>query len=333
MIYNEFPDATSTKKYFDGIIIMTKLNGDFIRAYRLKANEYVHELAASKKSKADKNKAPNNGNERGIELDEVIVTNSYKNSSTFVSLNEMGKEVPISVSWDSMGGGGMSPSEEPNPLKIYNFLEGKPRCINDLLDSDGNSFVQNLLANFEGDGSEFDIKIISQDVIISEKTQTEINGSTTRPIDKLIVIKISTSKANLNPNLVVARTILHEYIHADLYRKLPILNNSTTGMPDFQKTYETYNEIYHHNNMADLYLVSMTQALKEFHKTQLTNDYDIYKEYYGEPTDAFYEAVAWGGLKEHNVDAWTKLPEDKKMEINSLSGRIMMLGKISPCAN
>jgi hypothetical protein len=113
MIYNEFPDATSSKNSFDGIIIMTKLNGDFIRAYRLKANEYVHELAASKKSKADKNKAPNNGNERGIELDEVIVTNSYKNSSTFVSLNEMGKEVPISVSWDSMGGGGGTPNDEP----------------------------------------------------------------------------------------------------------------------------------------------------------------------------------------------------------------------------
>ncbi|KRD58622.1 hypothetical protein ASE40_20095 [Flavobacterium sp. Root935] len=64
----------------------------------------------------------------------------------------------------------------------------------------------------------------------------------------------------------------------------------------------------------------------------LSADYNNYTNYYGEePSDAFYEAMAWGGLKDSNVKAWTDLPEDKKTSINSLASRVPILGKTVSC--
>ena len=332
ILYNEYPDASSTKNNFNGVILISKLNGDFIRAYRLKNNEYDVELAPAKGNKA--NKLFSSKDVFAVqELNEVTVINNFKNPHPYVSINELGKELPIAdILWYSLGGGNNN-EQDPNNLRIFKNLTGKPLCINNLLDDKGNSFVQKLLENFEGDNSDFDINITSVDVLISEKTKKEINGSTTEPIAKTISIKISTTRANEHPNLVVARSILHEYIHADIYRKTPILHDSN-GMPDFKKTYETYVDVYHHNNMAELYLNSMKDALKAFHKDVLTSDYKKYKDYYDEePSDAFYEAVAWGGLAEANPEAWVKLDATKKQEIITLSERIGKLGKISPCAN
>ncbi|MGZ9734678.1 hypothetical protein [Flavobacterium sp. GNP002] len=336
MIYHEFAESSSTNDTFSGIVLMTRLNGDFIRAYRLKNNKYVVDLIPAKKIKSGQKATQHTSRSvDGSQLDEVVVYNNYKDPSSFVSLNEMGKEVPITISWNSLGSGGDPDPDDDEELEFKinsDELNGKAKCINDLLNKKDTSYVKTLLSNFEGE-SEFDIKIVSQDVIISAKNNKEINGQTAPPVDKIIVITISTSMANLNPNLVVARTILHEYIHADIYRKIPVLYNSL-GVPDFLKTYNTYNEQYHHNNMAVLYLTNMKEALKEFHKMQLPNDYNAYINYYGEePNDAFYEALAWVGLKDNNVDAWVKLSEAKKEEINNMGSRIDKLGKISPCTN
>jgi hypothetical protein len=59
------------------------------------------------------------------------------------------------------------------------------------------------------------------------------------------------------------RIILHEYIHADIYRKLNTKYDAN-GALDFNKTYETYGSQY--GTMAVLYINSMKEALKAFHK-------------------------------------------------------------------
>ncbi|WP_148084087.1 hypothetical protein, partial [Aureibaculum marinum] len=54
--------------------------------------------------------------------------------------------------------------------------------------------------------------------------------------------------------------------------------------------------ILQHETMAALYIHSMKDALKDFHKNVLTTDYLKFVEYYGEaPADKFYEALAWQG--------------------------------------
>jgi hypothetical protein len=56
---------------------------------------------------------------------------------------------------------------------------------------------------------------------------------------------------------------LHEYIHADIYRKLNTKYDAN-GALDFNKTYETYGSQY--GTMAVLYINSMKEALKAFQK-------------------------------------------------------------------
>lgn len=75
-----------------------------------------------------------------------------------------------------------------------------------------------------------------------------------------------------------------------------------TTVKYFKTTYETCGN--QHNTTALMYLNSMREALKEFHKNVFTDDYNKYINYYGEvPSDVFYEALAWGGLRDNNVKA------------------------------
>jgi hypothetical protein len=48
IVYNEYASESSTIS-FTGIIIMKRLNGDFIRAYKLKNNSYVIDLLPIKR--------------------------------------------------------------------------------------------------------------------------------------------------------------------------------------------------------------------------------------------------------------------------------------------
>ncbi|UWY26619.1 hypothetical protein N4T20_12930 [Flavobacterium sp. TR2] len=224
------------------------------------------------------------------------------------------------------GGTGSTPSTE---IRIIDNLTGKAKCINNLLSSGGNDFVKYIFNQFAGK-SEFNIEIISLPNVYTPTNQ-EVNGTTRfNKVDSLITIEISTSRLDGIAALESARIILHEYIHADIYRKLNTANSKDIDASDFKKVFETYET--QHNAMAQVYLNSMAGALKEFHKTVLSNDYINYMNYYGEaPSDEFYEAMAWGGLKDSNVKAWTNLPADKKASINSLASRVPILGKTAPC--
>ena len=41
-----------------------------------------------------------------------------------------------------------------------------------------------------------------------------------------------------------------------------------------------------------------------------------------EPSDAFYEALAWSGLQENNVKAWTNLSPEQCQAIKNLASRV-----------
>lgn len=81
-----------------------------------------------------------------------------------------------------------------------------------------------------------------------------------------------------------------------------------------------------------LYVTSLRDAMKDFHKNVLTDDYNKYIEFFGEePSLDFYEALAWRGLKEHDVKAWTDLSPERKGVIKNLSLRIDVLTKTISC--
>lgn len=83
--------------------------------------------------------------------------------------------------------------------------------------------------------------------------------------------------------------------------------------------------------MAKLYVNSMRDALKDFHNNVLTADYNKFIEYYGEaPTDTFYEALSWRGLKNHNVKAYIDLSDDRKDELAIEDYKIDLMTKNCP---
>lgn len=202
---------------------------------------------------------------------------------------------------------------------IDDKLTGKEKCLHDLMELEGNLYIQKLLKNFEGN-SEFDIEIESKDKIISIRTGNEINGSTRSPIDGVINILISTDKANSNKALEVARTILHEYVHADMFRKLNT-KYSSNGDLEFKTTYEAFESgnfeaTPQHNTIADLYIGEMTKALKDFHQNALVGDYNYLSNNGLNPIpDLFYEALAWQGLKDDGVEAYTSKSDTEKQAL------------------
>ncbi|MCZ8228995.1 hypothetical protein [Flavobacterium sp.] len=349
ILYREYADVSSTKNNFTGVILMTKLNGDFIRAYRLKNNEYDIELAPAKGNKAAKNIiASSNETVDGGELQEVVIAPKKKRNTSkqvYLTLMPSGssnttEEGNYVFIWESMGGGDGSAeteTEEEDEQIDTTELKGKEKCLNDLLTKQDNPFVKKLLANFQGDGSKFDIKIISKDKVTNKDEDgklVEVNGKTIFTNgSNIITIEINTNRINSHSSLDAVRTILHEYVHADIFRKLnSITNEVVNDSTDFKQIFEKYGN--HHSTIAALYIQSMKEVLKEFHKTKLPNCYNGYKNYFDEePSDDFYEAIAWNGLKEKNVKAWANLTQEEKTKIETLAKRDNLLIKASPCLN
>lgn len=228
------------------------------------------------------------------------------------------------------GDGTGTPTPTPVAPQITVNLTGKAKCINSLLTDKGNSFVEKLLNKFTGE-SEFNVYLSSKDRIYNSKNQ-EINGAT--EFDKkngLISINISSNRVDAAAALEGARIILHEYIHAEMYRKLKTLNKNDIDASNFRKVYEIYGN--QHTSMANLYLTSMAEALKSFHQNALKDDYQKYIDNFGvAPGDDFYKAMAWGGLKEGDVDEWNKLSAAEKEAINTTVGSKMgWLSRTPPC--
>ena len=203
--------------------------------------------------------------------------------------------------------------EEEEEVRIFNELTGKALCVYNKLRISGTDFVENILGQFEGE-SEFDILIKSEETVFSRSSNKFVNGITTyRKGEKQIKIFISSEKVNAKSVLSVARTLIHEYVHADMFRKLNTQHELTQEELDFKTTYEKFEIEKQHEAMAELYVNSIADALKEFHKTILTGDYNYLSNDGQHPiSDTFYEALAWQGLKNHNVKAYVDLSDEKK---------------------
>ncbi|WP_347053582.1 hypothetical protein [Flavobacterium olei] len=233
------------------------------------------------------------------------------------------------------GGGGTGSGGNtnlPKPVKITDNLTGKAKCINDLLNQNGNSFIEKLLSNFEGN-AKFNIVIGSADKVFNSSNE-EINGSTTYTVGSNdIKILISTSKVEGISSLESARLILHEYIHADMLRKLLTTDVNDIEAANFREVYSRYAGEQYHSAMANQYMSSMKSALKDFHKNVLREDFDKYVNFYGaEPNDELYEAMAWNGLKEVDVVAWNNLTPEKKASINTMFNNVAKkLTQVSLC--
>jgi hypothetical protein len=243
-------------------------------------------------------------------------------------------EEDIPPSYGGGGGAGSNPgTSTPAKPQIIDNLTGKAKCINNLLNQNGNSFIEKLLSNFEGN-AKFNIVIGSADKVFNSDNE-EINGKTTYTVGSNdLQILISSSKIESISSLEAARLILHEYIHADMLRKLLTTDINDIEAANFREVYSRYVGEQYHSAMANQYMSSMKEALKDFHKNILREDFDKYVNFYGEePNDELYEAMAWNGLKEVDVVAWDNLTPEKKASINATFNNVAKkLTQVSLCS-
>lgn len=133
------------------------------------------------------------------------------------------------------------------------------------------------------------------------------------------VIKITFNEDRMNRSVLeVARTIVDEMLHAELYRAINTTNPTEKEL-DFREIFNTYVMMYRgsadqqHNLMADEWVTKMGKILKDVHLMLDPNGYNTFKDVYyptGIP-EKFYESVAWGGL--HETDVYKKMsPADQQ---------------------
>ncbi|MEL0651712.1 hypothetical protein V6246_09790 [Algibacter sp. TI.3.09] len=173
----------------------------------------------------------------------------------------------------------------------------------------------NYLNNFDGDMSVANLKLTS-----STTLDANTNAETSAPQNYLITITFNENNLD-RPILSIARTFIHEMIHAETFRKLlsvaqhPSIQLDHNQLIQLRNDYPGLYDYYmrwkwnvpqgqspssaQHEAMAQHYRGIIKQALKEFDNSQ---------------TNEIYEALAWTGLQ--NTVAWNNLTQTKRDSIS-----------------
>ena len=210
------------------------------------------------------------------------------------------------------GGGSLDSYAVPDvplpKLTIYIdiSISSDPRlsCIVDKLSR--NSFVSSIAA-FTNTKS-----VNTNSVIKLGPTSKPSSSGQTANKNGVYEITINSSKTN-RPDLMIARTILHELVHAEIMAALK--EKRITPLDDnFPANLDSYIALYlntesrvgdkHHNYMATKLLPRMGQELMNIHKNQFPEDFKKLNDYVkdvGYPkglSEDFYMNIFWEGLEE-----------------------------------
>ena len=251
---------------------------------------------------------------------------------------------------DGTGGGCSSceydPPSVPEPIlavRIDLSIKVNPRlnCITNKMSL--NRFI-NEIAKFKGTDSD------PANTTLKLGPLSDPNGQMKNLGNGNYEITINSNADNLSrPDLLIAKTILHELVHAEIeegLRKKGVI----TWDNDFGRNFDTYVELYkgnedqHHAYMAEQLLNKMGTTLMNIHKNQFPEDYEkflAYKRRNGEfpngiPLD-FYKNLCWEGLhKTKAFSVMSKISTNKpilspldKYKIDKEEGRRLT----KPCGN
>ncbi|RPD90068.1 hypothetical protein EGM88_15735 [Aureibaculum marinum] len=171
-----------------------------------------------------------------------------------------------------------------------------------------NSNINKILENFQ-DGnkpSQFNLKFVMSTSLGNLTNATTIKSGNT------FIIKINQNRAeNKNTVLTIARTIIHEGIHARLREFAVREGSNETSFPGVYDYFRRFKKNWDHQQMAEHYRSTIAEGLKEYDN--------------GQHSDSFYNALAWEGLSEikdlngnHDriyTEAWKKLSATEKQEV------------------
>ncbi len=239
---------------------------------------------------------------------------SYCYEETTVESSEMcagTPEIDGGSSGGSSGGGYVVVVQPPRvrELKLTpSFTSNqKAMCIWNKINSNG--FFTSMMQSFVGD-TEFDVEVKIEPSLFNEKGE-EVNGKAIwRGPDLPILIQYSNAYLSSAASIRVARTFLHEIIHAEIFRY------QNTSLPIGTEITEMLSLGSHHEVMSINYVNQLASALNSIHHNF---DYQLYANFLNYPEGVplpFYEALAWEGLRTENP-VYEKLSTKKKTEIDN----------------
>lgn len=219
--------------------------------------------------------------------------------------------------------------------KIINELTGKALCIYNKLKSSSAGF-KNAIKKFDGD---FPVSHLKFEIDPNESSNTR-KAYTTPPSNYLISIVLngnSTKDASYQqrPNLMVAKTIIHEVIHAEMWRKIlsimdnggnlqgitrqqwidKLSNSDYPGIFDFYTRFGTNG--FQHPQMAANYRNVIADALQAFDNNANPRQ--------------LYEDLAWEGLIYQKDPTWGSLSLSEKTRIQNTINNYFNLNKNESC--
>ena len=202
-------------------------------------------------------------------------------------------------------------------IKSKDFVENE--CLNDILNQlDVTQFSQNYMNNFSGERPVAHLKFTASNFGLL----STINAKTKSPQNFVIEVEFNLNRLN-RPSVDIARTFIHEIIHAEIFRKLlsiagvsggslsnltrqDIINakDSYPGLYDYWTRYvlNTSNPSSpQHELMAQHMVTTISTALQQF-----------------DPSLSYDQAVAisWSGLRKG-------VHGDDTSVINSLTGLVV----------
>ncbi len=191
----------------------------------------------------------------------------------------------------------------------------KAGCVYEKMKDD--NILKRYLEKFDGEFPTAHLRLEQRDL------DDNVRARTSPPENYWITITLnndgSSSSFNNRPVLSTAKTIIHEVIHAEMFRKLLSLANNNGAIDandlrnklaagDYPGIFDYYTRYgvngFQHPQMATHYRETIAGALKEFDNSQHSWQ--------------FYMDLAWEGLDHSNVPAWTALSSDERSRIKKV---------------
>ena len=265
----------------------------------------------------------------GGELEEVDVIGNGNNSGSsgggFIVIGGGGgfypgdnTSDPGAVSGGGGGGGkGSNPGTTPVPapkVEIDQSVKNNPK-INKLLEALMNindSYLKKLIARYQGENNNYNLKyVVDADYFKDRDPGTR---GVCVPMGKEgVIIYLNPTQLSSARSIEVARTILHESLHAYIF-SINRKANASLGITTLDKDWETYTQkTAQHEAMAMREIDNMADELERIHRN--SGEYDIVWTYWDdvyslEERKLFYEGLAWDGL--HNTTLYKNMDKDKK---------------------
>jgi hypothetical protein len=242
-------------------------------------------------------------------------------------------------------GGGSAGNTDPDPdplpevLPSPEFTNSKAGCVYDKLKNLRGGFAK-AIKKFDGEFPVSHLKFMLADLgssrgktIAPNSFDDEYNSP-----DYTITIVLNnnwTSQGiDSRPNLLVAKTIAHEVIHAEMWRKLMSLakkpnfdgytpaemldklkNKDYPGIYDYFRRFN--GKGWQHQQMATHYRETIADILQKFDNNQHSRQ--------------FYMDIAWEGLIYEDIYTWISQSEQEKNRIKKVISDYIEANKNQPC--